>query len=125
MKVHTRLTAGDVRAALDKAIENGHVAANVTISMVPVSSRSHDGAHEVRLFATTRDAPEGGYASPGATPRKFRPHASGGGYSASWAEWGWFLANVFAADPAAKAGPYKSAQDFHDQTYEAFKEDEW
>lgn len=38
-------------------------------------------------------------------------------YSATWDQWGWFLAHLFTVDPNAVAGPYNGAADFHEQTY--------
>lgn len=45
-----------------------------------------------------------------------------GQVAASWAEWGWFLARVFEVDPDARCGDYRSADDFHAQTGERFRE---
>lgn len=38
------------------------------------------------------------------------------GFAASYDDWGWFLAALFAKDPDIVAGPYKGAEDFHRQT---------
>ena len=43
------------------------------------------------------------------------PYRSNSGWAATYDEWGWFLAHVFAADPSAIAGPYKGIDDFHAQ----------
>lgn len=38
------------------------------------------------------------------------------GGTASWTEWGWFLARVFERDPDARCGDYRGKDDFHWQT---------
>jgi hypothetical protein len=41
-------------------------------------------------------------------------------FSATWDQWGWFLAHLFTVDPDAIAGPYNGADDFHTQTRNAY-----
>lgn len=41
--------------------------------------------------------------------------------AASWTEWGWWLAEVFELDPAARANDYRGAEDFHRQTGHRFR----
>ena len=43
------------------------------------------------------------------------------GFAASYDDWGYFLAHLFAVDAEAIAGPYKSAEDFHAQTADAYR----
>ena len=83
-------------------------------------SRSRDRAFEVRIGA------DAGQDVLGTTRRP----CMGGGYyhpfnvgdedwtekALTYCEWGWFLANVFAIDPDAIAGPYKGSDDFYAQT---------
>lgn len=45
------------------------------------------------------------------------------GYAATWDAWGRFLAHLYTVDPSMVAGPYKSADDFHDQTHGHFTND--
>ena len=45
-----------------------------------------------------------------------------GHLAASWTEWGWFLARVFAKDPEARAGQYRGVEDFNEQTRYRFVE---
>lgn len=40
--------------------------------------------------------------------------------AATYDEWGWFLADLFALDPAMIAGPYKGADDFGVKTRGAY-----
>lgn len=117
MKIHTTLDEAEVRACLDRAKRNGLVTADVVFDLFgPAGSRSHRTAFEVHLATADRDS------SPSGKKRPVAAHAGGTGlkYSASWEEWGEFLAELFAADETAKAGSYKSPDDFHAKTDYAF-----
>lgn len=67
-------------------------------------SRSHDRAYDIRLTGSNRCAPQG---MPGKK-------------AATYAEWGWFLAAIFNAEPTAKCGPYKNQDDFNEKTQNEF-----
>lgn len=47
-------------------------------------------------------------------------HGAGSEMAASWTEWGWWLAYLFAWDPAMRAGEYASVDDFHRKTGNRF-----
>lgn len=82
-------------------------------------SRCRDRAYEVRLGA---DSGQDIYG-------KTRRPSMGGGYNPAigweedytekaltWAEWGFFLADLFAIDSGARAGTYDGEDDFYNQT---------
>ncbi len=57
------------------------------------------------------------------TVQRHRPQSWTGDaseYAATWDQWGWFLASVFAVDPDAIAGPYKGIDDFRRKTDGAY-----
>lgn len=119
MRIHTSvLSPIDVYGATNDA----HIASDVhPVVMSHQGSRKRRGAYEVQLG--TYDKTSGPTRS-----RRYKntgTHGAGYGYDRIWAatydEWGWFLANLFAIDPDAIAGPYNGVDDFHAQTKGAFK----
>lgn len=120
MRIHTSVDAAQIRESLRAAEALNGVPAHVYIDrLATCGSRSHDHAFDVHLGADEK-----------MTGEKRRPPNSGSygasddGRFARWAatydEWGWFLAQVFEADPDAKAGPYGSRRDFHLKTKGAY-----
>ena len=96
---------------LDRAMENAeHKAPNVTLHVIGShSSRSHKKAYEVALR---------GHGARHTRPPNtgFRGGPSTGERAASRDDWGWFMAEVFARDPGAWFGPYKTYNGFHRAT---------
>jgi hypothetical protein len=117
MKFHTSLTETEVRACLERAKSDGDMPADVEFDVFGTAgSRTHPRAYEIHLATSQRDTRADGKT------RSSSPLAGGNGlrYAATYDEWGYFLAEFFAADPAAKAGPYKSKADFHARTQYAY-----
>ena len=112
MKLHTSLTETEIRACLDRAKAGGLITSDVEFDVFgQAGSRSRRHAWEVHLATPRNDTRDDG--------RK-RPSAYHGSYSATYDEWGWFLAEFFAADPDAKAGSYKNQDHFHRTTQYAY-----
>jgi hypothetical protein len=47
-------------------------------------------------------------------------HGAGNAWAATWDEWGFFMAEVFARDASAMFGPYEGADDFGNKTKGAY-----
>jgi hypothetical protein len=112
MRLHTNtLTATEISGAL---IRSG-IPCHLRTLAPGYGSRSHARAFEIRLAA---DAAAPARDADG----KVRRHNMDGypGKGATYAEWGAFLAKLFAADLAAKIGPYDSAADFNRKTRYVF-----
>lgn len=115
MKIHTNTeTVSAVRKALQLANLAGQVAPNVYLDRcVPAGSRTRAHAAEIHLAATDRSYGHR-YANTGMVG------ADSGTFAATYDEWGYMLAHLFAADPDAVAGQYKSAESFHALTKGAY-----
>lgn len=111
MKLHSdKLSETDIRAALAAAHRKGHVTGGIECYMLDQQgSRSRANGFEVRLGSTYAD---------GIHKRKCMD--SSGNYSATWAEWGWFIVELFMLDNDLMFGNYKSLEDFHETTRYAF-----
>jgi hypothetical protein len=119
MKFHTNLAEDEIRACLDRAKTGGELPDDIEFDVFGTAgSRSHPHAFEIHLATAQQRTRADGKA------RSSSPLAGGNGlrYAATYDEWGWFLAEFFAADPEAKAGPYKSGTDFHAKTRYAYAE---
>jgi hypothetical protein len=123
MRIHTTHplahTTTLCRAALERAQAAGRVAPGVYFDKITAhGSRTHTSAAEVHLVSDTKE--------PGSKRR--RPNsgtvgADGRGdvWAATWAEWGWFMAEVFAADPGARMSYDRDAAAFHARTRDQFR----
>jgi hypothetical protein len=134
MRLHTNLDYIDIAHALKSAKRAGQVAQDVTFQdgLVPHGSRTHLRAYEIQLGTFEKDSLPAGYTDQNGhklNVRRFKntgdSGASSGWYSpsvwaATWDEWGWFIAYVFAADPDARFGHYASYADFMTKTKNAF-----
>lgn len=117
MRFHTTLTETEVRDCMTRAKSDGDVPADIAFDIFgPAGSRTHPRAYEIHLATAQRDTRADGQK------RAVSPMAGGTGlrFSATYDEWGYFLARFFAADPEAKAGPYKSRDHFHRKTQYAY-----
>jgi hypothetical protein len=126
MKLHTNLTGPDVGNTLLRAQRKGHVTSDVEMTVFTLSpSQTHPNGFEIQLGAWDRDSLPRGYVDQhGKTMRvrRFRnSDRSEARYAASWHEWGWFIAEIFAADPGARWSWYASPADFHRKTGNQFK----
>lgn len=121
MRIHTNTAEStDLVAshALRAARDAGQVAQSVYFDKNNRhGSRTHASSADVHLVSWS--------GGPGTNhPRRPNTGVSGGtgdDYAATYDEWGWFLAHIFAADPTAKTTYYVSANDFHSQTKDAYR----
>lgn len=142
MRLHTSLTPGEVYQALARAQIKKLVAADIEFtsgvthhgSLVPHGSRTHAHAYEVQLGTYEKHSLPRDYRDRNGqrmNVRRYKNSGSGGAssewvrgeavWAATWHEWGWFIAEVFAADPTARWGSqkhpnYASPGDFHHKT---------
>lgn len=131
MRLHTSLTDNEVMATLVRAKGAGHVTANIGFAgWGRHGSRSHARAFEIQLGTWDKNSLPAGYTDQRGRTMNVRKYANSGHaradavYAATWREWGWFMAEVFAADPSAKFGPYDGRCDFNNKTHGEFcKED--
>jgi hypothetical protein len=120
MKLHTQLFSQDVRDALADTKLAGQMTDDVEfVQFTPRGSRSH--LHGFLIQLGTYDQHSG--------PANSRHYKNSGQYGATseyfqgeniWAatydEWGWFIARIFALDPEARFGHYRDRDDFNRQT---------
>lgn len=133
MRLHTYLSADEIIACLNRARLNDRVAFDVRVVTVDVyKSRTHHHAFEVNIGVpgdTYMPLPKGAYNKDGTTVDQ-RKRTAGIGpsrkvWSATWSEWGWFLAELFSADPAARVvdrnrGDFNGRDEFHARTFHEF-----
>jgi hypothetical protein len=134
MRLHTRLTYSQVIGALVSAKHAGLVAPDVQFTVLKShGSRTRQHAFEVQL-GVPRSGPyqplKAGTLNKYGRPQKTRRTTNGGGqnWAATWAEWGWFMAEVYDRDSAARWGAgswgYFSRLDFNEKTDSRFILDE-
>jgi hypothetical protein len=107
MKIHTNaLNDAYLYSLMQKASKR---APDVDLHILGMAgSRSHTRAIEIALRGHGKR-----HTRP---PNTGITGAASGERAATIDDWGHFLAQVFASDPSAKAGPYKNANDFHRAT---------
>jgi hypothetical protein len=139
MRLHTSLTYTQVCDALNQVKHAGQVTEDVRFMVMDRhGSRTHPRAFEVQLGTWCQTSlPEGYRDQDGKLMhvRRFkntgnRGASSGYGcdedvWSATWHEWGWFMARVFNMDPHARFGSlkgwhYDGYGDFMRKTNEQF-----
>ena len=141
MKLHTSLAGAEVWAALGRARASGRIAYDVRFAVwEPGSSQTHVYSYEIQLGADDQHSLPAGYTDQnGRTMRVRRTRGGSQGearYAATWHEWGWLIAEIFAADPGSRWGTnparsrhpdrawgYFSPADFHAKTDGQFKEE--
>lgn len=117
MRIHTdKLTEQDFLDVLARVQRKGRIAFDVMFKTLS-QHRSQDYARsfEVQLEASSKDEGDG---------RKWANSGSYGAataYTATWDEWGWFLAELYDIDAFMRVGPkgspfYESDEDFHEKT---------
>ena len=121
MKLHTSLTGTEVREALSRTKARGLITSDVHFVVwdTSVPSRTHPVGIDFQLGTYEKNS-----LPPGTTDqhghkmnvRRYKntgnrgansdsPWAGNEGiWAATWHEWGWFITEVFAADPAARFG---------------------
>jgi hypothetical protein len=143
MRLHTRLTYTQVYDALHQAQAAGHVTPDVHfVSYGASGSRTHPYGYEIQLGTCDRYSLPAGYKDQHGKNLRVRRFKNSGHYgassewatgedtySATWHEWGWFIAAVFAADPSARWGSvkgwgYRDEADFNFKTKNQFKEEQ-
>lgn len=131
MRLHTKLDALEVRAALQRAQSRGLVTWDVDMTVfTPRRSQTHDHGYEIQLGTYDKFSLPAGYKDQyGKTMhvRRYRNSNHGDAeWAATWHEWGWFMKEVFDADPSARWGGltgwgYRDLEDFNRKTEGAFE----
>jgi hypothetical protein len=140
MRLHTKLSYAEVYAALHAAQSKDKIATDVKFvnDDGPGTSRTHAHGYEIQLGTYNKDSlPPGSVDQYGKrmNVRRFKNSGNSGATSgwyepAVWAatyfEWGWFVVEIFAADPTARFGgikhpDYASREDFDAKTAGRFK----
>lgn len=154
MKLHTRLTGTEVRAALQRAKAEGLITPDIRfVTWTPGRSLTHPHGYEIQLGTyDKRSLPAGTRDQHGRAMhvRRFKNTGRRGAasdsawagndesvWAATWFEWGWFIAEIFEADPDARWGAdparcaspsyawgYASPEDFHAKTGGVFRQPE-
>lgn len=103
MKLHSdTLTKARIMIARNRAENKGHIANDVYLyRLVPAGSRTRAHGFEVRMGTDEKAKGDG--------RRRTQDNEA---YSASWDEWGWFIAELYAMDENMVFGPYKGYDDF-------------
>jgi hypothetical protein len=118
MKIHTVLTGENLRDLLDQTKAGGQVTADVFFTQLEYqASRSRPNGYLVQLGTYSQWSLRNGRS------RHFKNTGNSGAdsiWAATWDEWGWFLARVFATDPGAIAGHWKSKEMFMEVTKGTF-----
>lgn len=115
MRLHSDIhTWSTIREALDRAKAAGHVSPNVHIEESGIhGSRKRKAAIEIKLGTYVKIKGDGRrYVNTG----NRGADAEAGLYAATYDEWGWFIAELFAADPEATFGNYDGVTDFDSTT---------
>jgi len=123
MRLHTSShTYGTIHRALEIQQGLGNVARHVHLfTLDQYGSRSHERAFEIRLATYHKVKGDKRYhLNTGRYGADSEANGGEGLYSATYAEWGWFIAQLFDAEPEMKFGQYKNEPDFHTQTKHEF-----
>ena len=142
MRLHTHLTCAQVHGALKQAKEARQVTEDIRfMTLEDHKSMTHPRAFEVQLGTWCKTSLPDGYRDQygklmhvrryknsgqhGASSDQGLGRADCSVWSATWHEWGWFMARVFAADPDARFGGasgwhYDGVADFNRKTGDRF-----
>jgi hypothetical protein len=142
MRLHTKLTYAHVYGALKAAKDKGKITTDVMFvnDKGPARSSTHQYAYEIQLGTYNKDSLPEGYKDQHGKKmnvRRFKNSGNSGAtsgwyepavWSATYDEWGWFIVEIFAADPTARWGGigkstsgYRNLDDFHVKTNGRFK----
>jgi len=131
MRLHTNLTELDLWNALRKAVSDGHITADVWFDPIEAhGSSTHPRAFEIQLGASNGGNLPAGYVNQYNKRQKCRRVRNAANpelrFSATWHEWGWFLAEIFEMDPTARVGGkknpvYNGRDDFDCKTHYQFE----
>jgi hypothetical protein len=141
MKLHTELNSSQVHAALNAAVRKGKITPDIQLlDFDEAGSRSHRRAFDIQLGTWEKGSLPSGYRDQNGHKLSTRRYKNSGArgaaseyngeavWAATWHEWGWFLVEIFDADPNAVFGSptargyggYKSRADFDEKTRGAF-----
>lgn len=136
MKLHTSLSQDKVMAAFRLAQGSGHISQAV-FPVVFEEHRSHTHPRSFEIQLGSQDyspipEPVNRYGREQKTRRRSHNLSC---WAATWREWGWFIAEVFDADPRSRWGTrprhdgrdharwgYFDREDFHRKTNHEFEE---
>lgn len=113
-----KLTASDIREALKSAKDLNEVDALVDFEVLEGrGSRTRKAGFEIRLAWYGEKVKGDGrrWTNSGTSGAD-----TGGFYAATYDEWGWFIAELFKADPNMVFGHYKDLNTFDTMTRYAF-----
>lgn len=116
MKLHSNFhSMKTIVEAKDRAKAAGHLPAHITLELMGSGSRTRNNGFVVRLYTE--------FKQPGDGRRRTNSGNAGAGrnWAATWDEHGWFMAEVFAADPDAIFDRYYGKADFDAQTKNAYR----
>lgn len=139
MRLHTKLPYRQVFAAMEAVKNDGKVAKDVQFTAFSDhKSRTHPFAYEIQLGTHDRHSLPENYVDRQGRHRRTRNFKNSGDrgsasewatgcdvYAATWEEWGWFMAELFALDPDARWGSvkgwhYAGVADFNAKTGNRF-----
>lgn len=122
MKLHSsspKIDAMPILLALNAAKKAGHVGTDVYfVQLEPAGTRTRNKAWNIQLGSNHKRGRLAGGTEVKRRPKNTGVRGSDGQFpfAATWHEWGFFIAEIFRLDPEAVFGPYKGAEDFHEQT---------
>lgn len=117
MRLHTELTGTEVYAALRRANAAGRIPSDVDFEVFQ-AHRSTKRSRGFEIQLGTYDQTSGPTRS-----RHYKNSGTNGAgniWAATYDEWGWFIAEVMAADPEAIFGPYNGREGFNEATNDAY-----
>ena len=127
MRIHTdKLTADDMFDALNLVKQYGRITHDVAFDpIVAYNSKTHNRAYEIQLGASNGGNLPEGYVNQYGKRQKTRRTRNAADptlrFSATWHEWGWFIALLYYKDADARWGDrknpiYSGKHDFHNKT---------
>lgn len=144
MRLYTNLTERQVHDALARVQHAGLVTGDVdfTVPFATRASRTHPRSMQVQLGTLDQHSLPPGTRDQHGKVMRVRKYKNSGNrgaasewargeavWAATWNEWGWFMAEVLAADPGARFGAatgpswgYRGPEDFHAKTGGQFSE---
>jgi hypothetical protein len=122
MRLHTNThTWRSIHQALDRAKEAGRIPHHVDlITCAEYRSQSRKAGIEIQLGTYVKEPGDGRRWTNTGTHGANSDQNGAGIYAATWDEWGWFLAEVFTADPHAKCNWYDGKAEFERITKHAY-----
>jgi hypothetical protein len=123
MRLHTNThTWRSVHEALGRAIAKGKVAEHVMLdTCAEYRSQSRARGIEIQLGTYDKEPGDGRrWTNSGNRGANSDANQGTGLYAATWDEWGWFLAELFDADPEAKCDRYDGRFEFQRITKNAY-----